>query len=128
MALVHLNLKANDRTLRQFGWLCALFFPLLTWLFTGRPWPGGSELADWKWVGLLAAIGLAIAIGATIYPRLAQPIYVAATLIAFPIGLVVSELILVVIYFVVFLPPSANTSGNTESSDSLPAGFVSKRR
>lgn len=104
MALVHLNLRPDDRVLRQFGWLCALFFPLLAWVFTGRPWPGSSELADWKWVGLLAAIGLVIAIGATMYPKVAQPVFAGLTLIAFPIGLVVSELIILLIYFLVFLP------------------------
>lgn len=104
MALVNLNLKPDDRTLRQFAWMCALFFPLLTWLFTGRPWPGASELADWKWVGILGAIGLVIAVGATIYPKVALPVFMVLTLVAFPIGLVVSEVIIFVIYFLVFLP------------------------
>jgi hypothetical protein len=55
-------------------------------------------------MGLLAAIGLLMAALALVYPRGLRPIFVSLALGAFPIGWVVSELALLVLFFAVVLP------------------------
>ncbi len=55
-------------------------------------------------MGLLAAIGLLMAALAIVYPRGLRPIFVGLALGTFPIGWVVSELALLVLFFVVVFP------------------------
>jgi len=55
-------------------------------------------------MGVLAAIGLLMAGLALVYPRGLRPIFVGLSLVAFPVGWVVSELVLLVLFFGVVLP------------------------
>jgi len=88
--------KQSPRTLRQFGMLCLVLF-------------GG--LAIWRWdegrsgaaAGFTAAAIVLGGLGA-MAPRLLQPVFTAWMAVAFPIGFVVSRVLLAVLYYGVFTP------------------------
>jgi len=92
-----LPLNPSTRTLRQFAGLWVLFF-------------GGS--AVWQYVAhsrteLAFTLGaLAVTIGplGLAFPRAIRPIFVAWLTLAFPIGWVVSRVLLMVLFFVVLTP------------------------
>ena len=78
--------------------------PLAAWLLSGRPWDD-AWLGWQRWlVGSLAAAGVAMAVVSIAAPRLLRPVFVGASLLAFPIGFVVGEVLLAAIYFLVFTP------------------------
>ena len=94
MKLVELNWAPTDRQLRQFGVISLLALPFLGWL-----WGASLTLIAW-----LAAAGAALLLAGLVAPRTLKPIYLAVSLIAIPIGMVIGELVLLLIYFAVFLP------------------------
>lgn len=98
MKLIEINWKPDDRQLRQFGLICLPGLPLAGWLVT-RGHGSNSTV-----IGLLAGIGLSFAIAAMIRPGLLKYVFLAATVVTLPIGMVVSEVILVLIYFGLFTP------------------------
>lgn len=94
MALLETNWKPSTRQLRQFGSMCLLMLPLLAWL-----WSGSLTLIAW-----LAAVGLLIALASWVVPKIVAPLFIGLMLITLPIGLVISELAMLLIYMTVFLP------------------------
>lgn len=94
MRLIEINWTPTARQLRQFGLICAVALPLLAWLWGGGLWLIGAFLAAG---GLLGCIGLW-------QPNRLRGIFLAMSIVATPIGLVIGELALLCIYFGVFLP------------------------
>lgn len=97
MALIQANWNPTDRQLRQFSAICAVALPLVGWI-----WSASTQLIGW-----LAAAGLAVAVVGWVAPRIVAPIFVGLTLITMPIGIVVGELAMLLIYVLVFLPMGA---------------------
>ena len=95
MKLVEMIWRPTDRQLRQFGIIGLFAIPLAAWLFTG----GNLEV-----VGIAAAVGAVMALVGWFLPQALRFPFVALCLIAFPIGLVISEVLLVLIYLLAFLP------------------------
>lgn len=94
---IQLNLNPDRRMLRQFGLLCfALFGGYGLWLWFGGATP---RLA----IGLLVAAAAGGLLG-TCRPQWLRPVFVGWMLLAFPIGWVVSHLLLGALYFGVFTP------------------------
>ena len=94
MNLIELNCKPTDRQLRQFAIMGAIVLPLLGWI-TGLSIPV---------IGLLAAVGLLTAVCGLVVPQTVRPIFLALVIAATPIGMVIGELAMLVVYFGVFLP------------------------
>lgn len=94
MKLVEINWNPTDRQLRQFGMICLPALPLIGWIW-GATMPG---------VGLLAGVGLALAVLAVAWPSAVKPLFLALMIVATPIGLVVGEVLMLLIYFGVFWP------------------------
>ena len=94
MALVEFNWKPTDRQLRQFGVVSAFALPLIGWF-----WSTPSSV-----IGFLALIGFIIGMVGWVWPQLVKPIFISLAVIATPIGMVVSELMMVLIYGLVFVP------------------------
>ncbi len=94
MKLIDVNWSPTDRQLRQFGILCLIALPLAGWI-----WGAGS----WLFGGLLAA-GLLIGLMGVAFPRAVCPLFLALTIVATPMGVVIGEVALLLIYFGVFLP------------------------
>lgn len=94
MKLVEVNWNPTNRQLRQFGIVCLFAPPLVGWLSGG-----GGQL-----IGLLAMAGLLFAIAGAVRPRMMKPVFIALTIVAAPIGMVIGELAMLLVYFGVFLP------------------------
>lgn len=92
-----LKLNPDVRMLRQFGFLCAVVFGgIAGWKITAAG-PGTVAI-----VLLLAAIA-----GGTLgwlRPAWLRPVYVGWMVLAFPIGWVVSHLLLALLFYAVFTP------------------------
>lgn len=94
MALLEMNLQPSDRQLRQFGMLSLALMPFIAWLWT-------ASLTAFAWafgVGLiLCGLGLW-------RPGLLKPVFLGLMFVTLPIGLVVGELAMLLIYLGLFLP------------------------
>jgi hypothetical protein len=94
MKLVEMNWNPNNRQLRQFGLVALVALPLLGWLWSGSP------TAIW----ITAAVGAALAAAGLLYPRVVKPVFLGLTLVAVPIGMVISEVALAVVFYGLFVP------------------------
>lgn len=94
MAVFHINTKPSDRQLCQFGLLCIVLLPAITWL-----WGGDSST-----IGVAALIGAGLGLLGILAPGTLKPVFVGLVLISFPIGFIIGELILLMIFIGVFLP------------------------
>ena len=95
MKLLEVNLNPTDRQLRQFGFISLFALPLLGWI-----WSGGN----WSTAGILAVPGTVLAAAAALYPRSLKPVFIALSLACLPIGIVVGEVTMLLIYFALFAP------------------------
>ena len=97
MALIQINKNPSSRDLNWFGILFAVFFGLVGLLARHRYGSERVALVLWTIGVVVPAIYYAI-------PGLRRPIFLAWMYLAFPIGLVVSYVMLALIYFAVFAP------------------------
>ncbi len=104
MAAVEINWQPTDRQLRQFGAISLVALPLLGWLFSGRVWPGAWEAWHVRLLGSLLGIGVLLATISWVYPRAIKPLFLALTIVAFPIGFVLSEVVMLLIFVLAFMP------------------------
>ena len=94
MAVFRINTEPNNRQLRQFGLLCIVLLPAITWF-----WGGSSST-----IGAAALIGAGLGSLGILAPKALKPVFVGLVLISFPVGLIIGELILLMIFVGVFLP------------------------
>ena len=104
MAAVELNFDPSSKQLRQFGFIGMCALPLLGWLIAGKPLPATWEAADTQTVGIFAGIGLVLGVLAIVQPNLLKWVFVAASVITFPIGFVLGEIVMFTIYLIAFAP------------------------
>jgi hypothetical protein len=90
--------------LRQFGVCALLALPSLGWMILGRTSPTSWTTAQSVVFAVLSGLGALGGLLALLSPKALKPAFVALTLATMPIGLVVGELVLLVIYFAVFTP------------------------
>ncbi len=95
MKLVEINWNPTDRQLRQFGMISLVALPLL-----GALWSGRNMTA----MAVTAAIGAVLAVVGWLCPRGLKPVYIGLTLVTIPIGMVVSELAMAVVFFGLIVP------------------------
>jgi protein-S-isoprenylcysteine O-methyltransferase Ste14 len=106
MSVIEINLRPDARTLRQFGWIALVGFLLLGamawhgWLVFAALPDGARPPA----AAGLAGLGLLAGIFSALHPRANRPIYVALSLVALPIGLVLSYLIMGGLFYLLFTP------------------------
>ena len=104
--MVELNLRPDARTLRQFGWIALFGFGLLAllawngWLVFARLDPGNREPVAL----VLASLAGISALFSLVWPKANWPIYVGLTVVAFPIGFVLSYVIMATLFYVVIAP------------------------
>ena len=102
--MIPLDFHPGLRQLRQFCLTALVVLPLLAWLFTGRPTPNVWTTFHSALVGSLIAVGAILSVLSFVVPAAVRPVYIAVMLIAFPIGLVISELILLLTWLLLFTP------------------------
>lgn len=94
MPLLTVQRNPDDRQLRQFGLIACLALPLAGW------WWGGSAGT----MGALGVGGAVLAGLAWFRPQWLKFVFVGLSLSLAPIGWVVGELAMLLIYFAVILP------------------------
>ena len=94
MALIDVNLRPTDRQLRQFGTACFVALPLIGW------WWG----ADRNWLIGLTAVGSLVGVASWIRPPSIVWLFIGLSMLTLPIGLVIGEIAMCLIYFGLFLP------------------------
>ena len=92
MRWVEINWIPSERQLRQFGWISLVAFPLLGWI-----WSASQQTQFW-----LVGLGVGLAGTGVMVPRALKPVFVGLMLLALPIGMVISEVAMVLIYIGVF--------------------------
>lgn len=104
--MLQLNLKPDERTLKQFGFIALGAFGLLalcafyeTWMFSF-----GLGAARGPVVAALAATGVLSGLLSLAWPKGNKALFLGLTLISYPIGLVMSYVILGVLFFAIFAP------------------------
>jgi len=105
--MIDLNLDPDERTLRQFGFIALSGFGLiaaLAWfellIFAGG-WLGGARQP--LVYALLGLGGLATALS-LVYPKANKFLFVGLSIAAFPIGFVLSYVIMGFLFFVIITP------------------------
>lgn len=109
--MLKLNLDPDRRFLRQFAWASLLMFPLIGVLLT---WKFGAPL--WLAIGLAGIGVLVFAVEVVLVPLLddataallerlvPRTVFLVLTLVTFPIGFVVSHVLMALIYYLVVTP------------------------
>jgi hypothetical protein len=146
MALTKLNLQPTDRELRQFGFIALGAFGVLGALLFWRLVP------LWRVFGAAAptaayvvwAAGALSALLSVVKPALNRPLYVGLSVVAYPIGFVMSYVIMGAFFFLVLTPlglvfrlssrdplrrrfdPSANSYWIPRKADENPARYFSQ--
>jgi hypothetical protein len=95
MKLVEMNWAPTDRQLKQFGVIALVALPALAWI-----WSRGNLTA----VSISGGVGALLAGLGLLVPRSLKPIFIGLCVLCIPIGIVVGELAMLVIYFGLFLP------------------------
>ena len=98
--MIKIDFKPSVTMLRQFGWIAVLGFPLIAVviLFNWLDWQPNAAIYCLFGLGGLSGL---LAMTA---PKALQPIYVVMMLVAIPIGLVISMVLLRLIYYLLFTP------------------------
>lgn len=106
MALVKMDWNPPAKTLRLFGVIGVVAFPLLALaahrqfgLFAGLP----AAAVQGTMYTLLGLGGYCL-IGAAAAPTILKPLFIGMSIVGIPIGLVVSYLLLGIVYFLVITP------------------------
>lgn len=98
MALLEINWKPSPKELRQFA---GIWFPLacaMVCYFVYR------ATGSWYWPSWLGGIGAVLAVIAFFVPAVAQRLFVAWMMAAFPIGWTISHVLMGLIYFLLITP------------------------
>ncbi|HEX9622333.1 MAG TPA: SxtJ family membrane protein [Polyangiaceae bacterium] len=105
---VSINFNPDDKTLRQFGYIALLGFGLLAvlawmeWAIFAFGLGSAREPLTYAFLGL-ALLSLLFAL---VYPRGNRAFYVGLSVITYPIGFVLSYVIMGSLFFVVFGLPA----------------------
>jgi len=103
VAAVRINWEPSDRQLRQFGFIGLVAVPVISWVFSGMPAPS-TWGAPTTLMVCGVVVGLVLGVLACIKPSLLKYVFIGMTLAAFPIGFILSELIILLIYAFLFVP------------------------
>jgi hypothetical protein len=104
--LVEINFRPDERTLRQFGWIALAGFGLLAlcawnqWLVFRHLSEGAREPVALA----LAGLGALSAVFSLAFPKANAPLFVGLSVVAFPIGFVLSYVIMATLFYVVIAP------------------------
>jgi hypothetical protein len=105
-----LQLQPDRRMLRQFAWASLLLLPGLAWFLAwrhGLPTPWALAIGGLGVLVALAQIGAFLvseALGALLEKTIAKPVFQGLMLVAYPIGFVVSNVLIAAIFYVVITP------------------------
>ncbi|MEZ6073367.1 MAG: SxtJ family membrane protein [Pirellulales bacterium] len=94
MKLTDIQWQPSDRQLRQFAVIALVALPVIGWLWG----------ASWSCVSGLAAVGALLAAVGLQWPQRLRYLFIGMSVAAVPIGLVVGEVAMLLVYFAVLAP------------------------
>ena len=97
MAVVDINWNPSRKDLRVFAVLQFVFFGIIA----AGAWRNGGAI---EVSGIVVAVSATVAVLGCMVPALIRPVYIVWMAAVFPIGLVVSYVVLGLAYFLVFTP------------------------
>ena len=98
MPIIEVDWNPPGKNLRVFSVACLVFcVALAAYLHLGH----GKSLST---AGIIAGIGLLVAVVGLLIPPLVRPLYVVLMVVALPVGLIVSTVLLLVVYYLVLTP------------------------
>ncbi len=104
--MVEINFRPDEKTLRQFGWIALGGFGLLA-LCAWNHWLVFRHLSEAARAavtfGLLGLAGVS-ALFSLAFPKANAPLFVGLSVVAFPIGFVLSYVIMATLFYVVIAP------------------------
>ncbi|MCA9035827.1 MAG: hypothetical protein KDA91_11895 [Planctomycetaceae bacterium] len=92
--MISFNWSPTERQLRQFGGVAVVALPALAWLWT-------RDVPTVQW-SLIA--GATLCSAGFVKPQLLKPVFIGLSLLFFPVGIVVSEIALIMMFFCVLTP------------------------
>ena len=104
--MLDLNLKPDRKTLRQFGWIALVGFGVLGGLIFWRGRLFGLDFGSGArpTAYVLWSLGAISALFSLIVPKANQLLFVGLTVLTFPIGFVVSHIIMGLIFYGILSP------------------------
>jgi len=102
--LITIDLRPTEKTLRQFGFIAFLAFGMLSLAAWHERMLFSSGLGSMRQplTYTLLCIALATLTLGLVHPRANRPLYVGLSVVAYPIGHVVSYVVLAVLFYGVF--------------------------
>jgi hypothetical protein len=104
--MIEIDFHPDERTLRQFGWIALVGFGVvaaLAWT-ESLVFSAGLGEARVPVAAAFAGLGVLAAVLGLVAPRANRPLFVGLALLAFPIGFVLSYVILSTLFFLVIAP------------------------
>lgn len=104
--MIEIDWNPEPRILRQFGWIALVGFGALAAMAWFERFVFGFGLGDQRVLvaGLLAALAVLSFLFGLAWPRGNRPVFVLLSLVTFPIGFVLSYVILGALFFGLFAP------------------------
>jgi hypothetical protein len=105
--MIELNLTPDTRILRQFGWISLVGFGLLAALsYFELLIFSGEAMVNAKPTVMAVLLGLAgyCTFFSLVWPKANLPVYVGLTILAYPIGFVLSHVIMGALFFLIITP------------------------
>lgn len=108
MSLIKIDWNPPRRTLRSFGIICLVAFPLLGLMayFQVMAFAALPDSAKMTVALVLTGVGVLCGLLALAAPITLKPLFIGMSIIAVPIGFVVSNTLLILLYFLVLTPIS----------------------
>jgi hypothetical protein len=105
-SMIQIDLRPDSRTLRQFGWIALVGFGLMATLAWNEWLVFSVGLGEWRQPVVAGLAGLAGLAGffSIVYPKANLPIYLGLTILAYPIGFVLSYVIMGTIFYLMLAP------------------------
>lgn len=97
--MLKLDLDPKEKQLRQFAWFSLIGFPLIGWVLLHWRF-GYSTTPAW----ILTGVGLTVFVLGMASTKTIKPVFVGLMLIAVPIGIVLSTVVLGLLYYLLFTP------------------------
>ena len=104
--MIEINWEPDDRTLRQFGLIALVGFSFLAGIAWYEKLIFSFGLGEWRETVAytFAGFGVVSALFSAIAPRLNLPIFLGLTLLSYPIGFVLSYVIMGFLFFGLITP------------------------
>lgn len=98
MGMIQLDLSPSEKKLRQFGWVAPIMLLAIGWVLR---WRFGLPLGGLAGLGLF---GILVFVASRLSPKLVRPVYMGLVILGFPIGWVISHVVMMLFYFGIITP------------------------